>query len=168
MAHVSNAAIASPLRHLPPVTVMGKPSGRLALKTSPKRSALMSRVRQAGTAPEIVVRGLINELGSPFSTNGRELPGSPDLYDSERKLAVFVHGCFWHRHKRCVACTWPKSNRRFWESKFEKNVARDIRNARALRHLGFRVLTVWECQVKTPTKLARLKRRLEDFFKNED
>lgn len=128
----------------------------------------MSRVRQAGTAPEIVVRGLVSELGSPFSTNGRELPGSPDLYDGERKMAVFVHGCFWHRHKRCVACTSPKSNRRFWESKFEKNVARDVRNARALRRLGFRVLTVWECQVKTPTKLTRLKRRLETFFKNED
>jgi DNA mismatch endonuclease (patch repair protein) len=135
--------------------------------TTPARSALMARVRQVGTTPELVVRSIVEGLGHPFATNGRELPGSPDLYDSDRKLAVLVHGCFWHRHAPCAASTCPKTNRRFWETKFAQNKTRDRRNARKLRRLGFRVLTVWGCQVRTPAKLTRLKRRIDNFFNSE-
>src|SRR5258708_29024306 len=108
----------------------------------------MARVRQKGTEPELVVRAIVKRLGHQFSINGKGLPGSPDLFDRNRRLAVFVHGCFWHRHSRCRACTAPKSNAAFWQQKFEQNVARDGRKARQLRRLGYRVMTAWECQVK--------------------
>lgn len=137
------------------------------VRTTASRSALMARVRRTGTAPELTVRRIVRGLGYCFAANGRELPGSPDLYDLQRKRAVFVHGCFWHRHRRCVACTSPKTNGTFWETKFEQNMARDRRNVRRLRRLGFRVLTVWECQMKTPTKLTRLRRRLDAFLRHE-
>ena len=133
------------------------------MKTSRERSALMSRVRQAGTAPEIVVRGLVNELRSSFSTNGRELPGSPDLYDSERKMAVFVHGCFWHRHPstRCTLARLPKSRLDFWRPKLTENRDRDKKNQRRLRNLGWRYLVIWECQLSDEIKLTeRVKRFL--------
>lgn len=134
--------------------------------SSPARSKLMARVRQKGTNPELVVRAIVKTLGHEFGINGKELPGSPDLFDRKRRLAVFVHGCFWHRHARCRACTAPKSNAAFWQQKFDQNVARDQKKARQLRRLGFRVMTVWECQVKSASKLARLERRLERFFAN--
>jgi DNA mismatch endonuclease (patch repair protein) len=128
----------------------------------------MARVRQKGTAPELVVRDIIARGGYRFRTNGRVLPGSPDIFDPAGKLAVFVHGCFWHRHSRCRACTTPKRNAEFWREKFEQNIARDRRKLDQLRRLGYRVLTVWECQVKSPAKLARLERRLQRFFEGID
>ena len=86
------------------------------------------------------------------------------MYDMRRRLAVFVHGCFWHRHRGCRACTTPKENAPFWAQKFADNVARDRRKATELRRLGFRVLTVWECQVKSEAKLVQLERKLGRFF----
>jgi DNA mismatch endonuclease (patch repair protein) len=124
----------------------------------------MSRVRQQGTEPELAVRALLRELGHAFRTNGKGLPGSPDMYSVGGKRAVFVHGCFWHRHPGCRAATTPTQNRSFWLAKFRANVARDERNARRLRRLGYGVMTAWECQVKSPMKLARLKKRLDRFF----
>src|SRR5687767_12218395 len=115
----------------------------------------MGRVCQAGTCPELAVRRVLRRLRIRVRTNGGGLPGSPDLYDAQRKLAVFVHGCFWHRHRGCPACTTPKDNAGFWAQKFDDNVARDRRKAAELRRLGFRVLTVWECQVKSEIKLAQ-------------
>jgi DNA mismatch endonuclease, patch repair protein len=134
------------------------------LRTTPERAWLMSRVRQRGTGPELAVRAILRRLGHRFRTNAKGLPGSPDIYSASRKRAVFVHGCFWHRHPRCRATTTPTRNREFWLAKFLANVARDNRNARGLRRLGYRVMTVWECQLKSPAKLARLKRRLGRFF----
>jgi DNA mismatch endonuclease (patch repair protein) len=135
------------------------------LLTTPKRSQLMARVRQKGTSPELVVRGILERHGYEFSTNGAWLPGSPDLVDEKRKRAVFVHGCFWHRHAACKASTMPKRNAQFWTNKFEQNMERDRRKTRQLRHLGYRVLIVWECQVKSRDKLVRLERRLDRFFR---
>lgn len=77
---------------------------------------------------------------------------------------MFVHGCFWHRHARCTACTTPKRNAEFWGQKFDRNVERDAQKVRQLRRLGFKVLTVWECQTKNEGKLARLEVRLRKFF----
>jgi len=135
-----------------------------SLRTTPERSRLMSRVRQRGTRPELAVRAILHRQGRRFSTNGTGLPGSPDIYSTETKRALFIHGCFWHRHPRCRAATTPTRNRAFWVAKFVVNVARDKRNVRQLRRLGYRVMTVWECQVKSPAKLARLERRLDQFF----
>lgn len=89
------------------------------------------------------------------------MPGTPDIVLPDRKCAIFVHGCFWHRHASCAKATMPKTRIPFWTDKFEKNVARDRRNARAVRKLGWKVVTVWECQCKHPKKLIkRLKRCL--------
>lgn len=134
------------------------------LLTDPQRSALMARVRQKGTSPELAMREILSELGIEYSTNVKGLPGSPDMVDTGGKHAIYVHGCFWHRHARCAACTTPKQNATFWNEKFERNVERDARKIRQLRRMGFRVMTVWECQLKRGDKLARLEKRLAKFF----
>jgi DNA mismatch endonuclease (patch repair protein) len=130
---------------------------------SAARSALMARVRQKGTAPELILRQLARRLKITFRTNGKHLPGSPDLFTMKQKRAVFVHGCFWHRHTNCRSATTPKSHREFWMAKFEANLQRDRRKVRRLRSLGFRVMTVWECQVKSPKKIDRVTQRLANF-----
>jgi DNA mismatch endonuclease (patch repair protein) len=132
--------------------------------TTQHRSELMSRVRQKGTAPELIVRAMVKSYGQRLRTNGKGLPGSPDLFAAKRGLAIFVHGCFWHRHSGCVASTMPKTNREYWSQKFDENVARDKRNRRNLRTLGFRVLTVWECQLTDDRKIARVDKRLQEFL----
>lgn len=131
---------------------------------SVERSRLMASVRQRGTAPEIVVRRLARAAGLNLRANGKSLPGSPDLFSSKPLRAVFVHGCFWHRHPGCKAATTPKSHSDFWIEKFASNVSRDRRKVRQLRALGFRVMTIWECEVRGMKHLERLTRRLVRFF----
>ena len=106
----------------------------------------MSRQRQKDTRPEILTRRILHRLGHRFRTGNRDLPGSPDIANRRRRWAVFVHGCYWHRHEGCSRATTPKRNRGFWLEKFEANQARDLRVADELRDQGFTVLTVWECQ----------------------
>ena len=108
----------------------------------------MSRVRQAGTSPELDVRRTLRELGVRYRLNARTLPGSPDIANRARRLAIFVHGCFWHRHEGCARTTTPTRNRDFWLEKFAANEARDARNTAALRKLGYRVIVVWECETR--------------------
>jgi DNA mismatch endonuclease (patch repair protein) len=133
--------------------------------TTPERSALLGRVRQKGTAPEVVVQEALRRLGHSFSTNVRGIPGSPDVVATDRTRAVFVHGCFWHRHPGCAASSTPAQNAEFWQEKFATNVRRDRRKARELRDLGYRVMTVWECQTKSVERRERLERRLDRFFR---
>ncbi len=129
--------------------------------TDPARSELMRRVRQRDTKPEQDVAAALRELGLRFRRNVRALPGSPDFANRARHWAVFVHGCFWHRHKNCPRTTTPTRNRRFWLDKFDANRKRDQRNARKLRAIGFSVITVWECQTRDgPRLLQRLARNL--------
>ncbi|MCB9497436.1 MAG: DNA mismatch endonuclease Vsr [Fibrobacteria bacterium] len=123
--------------------------------SGPDRSALMSRIRGRDTKPEIAVRSILHRMGYRFRLHGRDLPGSPDIVLPGRGTVVFVHGCFWHRHKRCKGATTPKTNVGFWTAKFEANVARDVSNRRDLRKLGWRVMTVWECQLARPILLER-------------
>lgn len=120
-----------------------------------KRSALMARVRQRGTAPELAVAGALRDLAQSYRLNVRGLPGAPDFANRTRKWVIFVHGCFWHRHTNCKHATIPKVNREFWVSKFEANRARDAKAIRNLRHSGFRVLIVWECQTADHVSLVR-------------
>jgi DNA mismatch endonuclease (patch repair protein) len=129
----------------------------------PKRLAICFW-SQKGTTPELAVRTILTDLGVEYSTNVTDLPGSPDIVAAEAKRAVFVHGCFWHRHARCPACTTPKRNAAFWNNKFEQNTARDAKKMRQLRRIGFRILKVWECQLKREDKIARLTERLAKFF----
>jgi DNA mismatch endonuclease (patch repair protein) len=134
------------------------------------RSRIMRSVRQRITAPEIALANAMRGYGWRLRRNVRALPGSPDLASKSRRIAVFVHGCFWHRHEGCRLSTTPKHNRAFWDSKFAANVARDRRNERALRGLGYSVLVVWECEThdasKLRRKLDRFRRRL--LHQNDD
>jgi len=119
----------------------------------------MGRVRQSGTAPELVVRKILRTLGAGYRIGARDLPGRPDLSNKRSRWAIFVHGCYWHHHTNCRAGTVPKNNRDFWTEKFATNRARDARAVRTLRLGGFRVALVWECQTRDPTGLsARLAR----------
>lgn len=120
----------------------------------------MSRIRSKDTKPEIAVRSLLHSMGFRFRLHKGELPGNPDIVLSRLKTVVFIHGCFWHRHKGCRDNSNPATNSEFWQAKFQRNVARDKRNASALRRLGWKVITVWECELKKPSKLESRLRRL--------
>ncbi|MCJ2044612.1 DNA mismatch endonuclease Vsr [Methylobacterium sp. J-078] len=111
------------------------------------RSENMSRIRGKDTKPEMRVRKLVHALGFRFRLHRRDLPGTPDLTFPGRQAVIFVHGCFWHRHSGCVNCTTPKTRVAFWSEKFAKNVERDRRAVSRLQDLGWRVLTVWECEI---------------------
>ena len=112
-----------------------------------RRSELMAGIRGKDTAPELAVRRIAHGMGLRFRLHRRNMPGRPDLVFSRHRLAVFVHGCFWHQHHGCRFAHIPKSRVAFWKDKFAANVARDKRNIAALRGLGWRVLVIWECQV---------------------
>ena len=108
----------------------------------------MRSVGQRNTKPEMVVRRRLHALGYRFRLHRKDLPGTPDIVLPSRKMVIFVHGCFWHRHKGCGKASTPKTRVDFWSEKFERNVSRDERKESELRAAGWRVVTVWECQVK--------------------
>ena len=115
----------------------------------------MGQIRQRGTKPELVVRRCLQLLRIHYRLDNRDLPGSPDLANRRRRWAVFVHGCFWHRHPGCRLATTPTRNRDFWVAKFERNVLRDHQRADELRAKGYRVITVWECETRDPEQLVQ-------------
>ena len=125
-----------------------------------KRSWNMSRIKGRDTKPEIVVRRLLHGMGFRFRLQGRDLPGRPDIVLPKHRVVVMVSGCFWHRHRGCRYATTPATRRAFWKSKFEENVKRDRRVERMLRRLGWRVITVWECQIGKYDRLGARLRRL--------
>lgn len=112
-----------------------------------KRSAVMARIRGKDTKPELVVRSLLHRAGVRFSLRRKDLPGKPDVVLPKYRTVIFVHGCFWHRHKGCKVATTPKTRTDFWQAKFDTNVARDKRNQRDLKKAGWQVIVLWECQV---------------------
>ena len=132
--------------------------------TTAERSERMSRVRSKDTKPEMLVRGLVHRMGYRYRLHDRSLPGNPDLVFPSRGKIIFVHGCFWHRHgTSCEYTRWPKSKLDFWKPKLEQNHQRDKIVRKELRKLGWRVLIVWECQLKNLEKLAgRMRAFLED------
>lgn len=113
-----------------------------------ERSERMSRVRSKDTVPELAVRKGLRLLGVRYRLGGRSLPGRPDVVVPTRRLVIFVHGCFWHRHPRCARTRTPKSRVAFWQEKFAVNVERDRKAIRALRRLGWRVGVIWECETE--------------------
>lgn len=123
--------------------------------TDRARSELMRRVRQKGTKAEDQVAAVLRDLDIRYRRNVRSLPGSPDFANKSRKWAIFVHGCFWHRHPSCKRTTTPSRNRSFWLAKFAANKARDKIKNRLLRSLGFEILTVWECEAADKALLRR-------------
>lgn len=125
-----------------------------------ERSRNMSRIRNRDTKPELLVRSLVHKLGYRFRLQQKIEGCRPDLVLKRLGTVIFVHGCFWHRHAGCVKATVPKTRTEFWIKKFEDNVARDRRLVRRLRKAGWRVITVWECELKAPAKLVRRLSRL--------
>ncbi|RXT19407.1 MULTISPECIES: very short patch repair endonuclease [unclassified Bosea (in: a-proteobacteria)] len=126
-----------------------------------RRSWLMSRVASKNTTPEMVVRRLLHGLGYRYRLHTRDLPGRPDLVFKSKKKAIFVHGCFWHRHSGCRKATNPKTSIEFWQKKFERNVQRDAQVVEQLQTNDWQVLTVWQCETKD---LPTLKLKLQAFL----
>lgn len=120
----------------------------------------MSRIRSKDTKPEMVVRRILHAMGVRYRLHRSDLPGKPDIVLGPRRLVIFVHGCFWHRHAGCREATMPTANRDFWQAKLEGNVSRDRRHQAAVRNMGWRIAVIWECETRQPEKLARRIARL--------
>ena len=123
--------------------------------TPERRSWLMSRVKAKDSLAEIRVRRTVHSLGLRYRLHRRDLPGTPDLVFPKYRVALFIHGCFWHRHAGCKKATTPKSRIRFWQNKFDRNMARDRKVASDLRALGWTVKIIWECEAKTREAILR-------------
>ena len=133
-------------------------------QSSKRRSEIMRAVPRTRTAPERRVTAMLRTLGCRYRTNRRTLPGSPDIVLRDASVAIFVHGCFWHRHGCRAGRSTPTSNQQFWLRKFRENRSRDRRQCKALREMGYRVFVIWECQTKTTNReklITRLKRLLD-------
>ena len=135
--------------------------------TTETRSRIMRAVGQRDTSAELAVRRLLRGLGLHYRVKNRDLPGSPDIANRCHRWAVFVNGCFWHGHRNCPKTKSgrreriPASNRSYWGPKIAENRSRDARKCRELRALGFRVMIVWECQLRDPYSLSsRISKRL--------
>jgi DNA mismatch endonuclease (patch repair protein) len=123
--------------------------------TRAERSALMARIRGKDTSPEWGVRRFLHRNGFRYRLHRRDLPGRPDIVLPKLRTVIFVHGCFWHRHEGCAKTTTPSTRKAFWEAKFKANVERDLRKANELKAQGWRIIIVWECDVKE-RRLRRL------------
>ena len=117
--------------------------------SSVRRSENMRAIKSKNTSPEKRVRSAAHRLGLRFRLHRSDLPGSPDLLFPGKKTALFVHGCFWHRHENCPGATTPKTNTDYWSRKFRRNMERDRENRKKLEEDGWRVLVIWECETKT-------------------
>lgn len=126
-----------------------------------KRSEIMSKVRSKNTRPEVIIRRLIFGMGYRFRLHVRELPGKPDIVMLGRKKIIDVRGCFWHGHQDCKYGKLPKTREYFWKEKIERNRQRDLDNVCLLKSKGWRVLVVWQCELKT---VDSLKMRLFEFI----
>lgn len=121
-----------------------------------KRSQVMSRIRSKDTKPEKIIRSILHKQGFRFRINRKDLPGKPDIVLPKYKTVIFVHGCFWHRHEGCKYAYTPKSNIDFWNKKFSSNLQRDKNIQNKLRKSGWKVLTIWECEIKEIEKTPEL------------
>ena len=129
--------------HLPPV----------------KRSENMRAVKSKNTSPERRVRSVAHRLGLRFRLHRKDLPGSPDMLFPGRKAALFVHGCFWHRHEECPKATMPKTNMDYWNEKFRRNVERDRETRHKLEKDGWKVIVIWECETKNEDSIENFLRK---------
>ena len=120
-----------------------------------KRSEMMSGIKGKDTKPEIATRKMMYKMGLRYRLHRKDLPGKPDIVLGTIKLAIFVHGCFWHRHNQCKYSYNPKTRVNFWEKKFKDNVKRDMNNRHALEELGWKSAVIWECQTKDPDDLKK-------------
>jgi DNA mismatch endonuclease, patch repair protein len=130
--------------------------------TSEQRSWNMSRIRSKNTKPELFLRSMLHNMGYRFRLNGKVskrlhpkgiLPGKPDIVLAKYRTVIFVHGCFWHRHDGCKGATTPKTRTDWWQAKFARNVERDKQNLNELHKLNWKVITIWECELKIPINI---------------
>ena len=128
------------------------------------RSRMMSGIRNKNTKPEILVRRELHRRGFRFRLHGKKLPGSPDIVLPKWKTVIFVHGCYWHRHSGCQLAYPVKSNKEFWNSKFEANVRRDANAYAALDGAGWRMIVVWECSTRSVNQ-SELGREISELIK---
>ncbi|MGV1957779.1 very short patch repair endonuclease [Agrobacterium sp. 22-214-1] len=126
------------------------------------RSALMAKVGPKNSKPEMTVRRVVHALGYRFRLHRRDLPGTPDLVFPRLRKAIFVHGCFWHRHSGCKKASTPKTRVDFWNDKFAKNIERDERKERELRQQRWDITVIWECETGNIDELSR---RLDEWLK---
>jgi len=126
----------------------------IVTEVDPARTALMRRIRGKNTKPELEVRRALHAAGLRFRLHRRDLPGKPDVVLPRLRVAVFVHGCFWHRHRGCKRCTTPRTREEFWREKFEQNIARDCRNIKDVAAAGWQPVIVWECETDDPAAVV--------------
>lgn len=131
------------------------------------RSRMMAAVRTRNTRPEVLVRRLLHSQGYRFRLHVKDLPGKPDIVLRKHRMAIFVHGCFWHRHEGCRYTTSPATNEAFWQEKFEGNVRRDREAIAALHTLGWRTVIVWECVSRETSAHDELAERLGEIVKGD-
>jgi len=123
--------------------------------TPEKRTKIMRSIISKSTKPELVLRRFLFSKGYRYRKNYKKLPGRPDIVFISRKIAIFVHGCFWHQHKDCEITNKPRSNTTFWKEKFSKNLERDKRNQRDLQKMGWDPKVIWECEILDTNRKAR-------------
>ena len=131
---------------------------------SEKRSRNMSAIKSKNTKPEIAVRRYLYDKGVRYRSSKKKLVGNPDIVIKKYKLALFVHGCFWHAHQSCKAFRYPKSNVKFWKNKIDNNVSRDNRVSKKLIQLSYKVYVIWECEIKKQ-KFNVLNQFVEEYFR---
>lgn len=120
-----------------------------------RRSWNMSRIKGKNTQPELIVRSVLHKMGYRFRLHKKDLPGKPDIVLPKYKTVIFVHGCFWHRHKGCKFAYMPKSRISFWNRKFDRTLQLDKINLKTLKRLGWKTLVIWECQIENTCKIKR-------------
>lgn len=127
-----------------------------------KRKWLMGRIKGRDTKPEIFIRSIIHRMGFRFRLQRRDLPGCPDIVLPRYKKVIFVNGCFWHGHEKCLRAKRPTTNIDFWNKKLDKNIKRDKKIRNELKKIGWKALVIWQCEIKKP---ATIYRKLERFLR---
>lgn len=128
-----------------------------------KRSEVMSKIRSKNTKPELIIRSALFRQGYRFRIHRKDLPGCPDIVFPSRRVAIFIHGCFWHLHQACRDGTIPKTSTDHWKAKLERNVVRDKEHVQRLEEMNWRVMTIWECEIQK--NLDEVINRVVSFLK---
>lgn len=140
--------------------------------TKEQRSRNMAAIHSVNTIPEIYLRKLLFSKGYRYSINFKKLPGHPDIYLRKYNIAVFIHGCFWHRHEGCKYSSTPKSKVEYWNKKFEMNINRDRVVKEELKNANVKCLVIWECSIKkmrkNPEFCSEILSVITEFFKSQN
>jgi len=129
--------------------------------TKSQRLICMSHNKSKGTSPELFIRKLISSQRYHYNSHRKDLPGCPDIVFPKRKKVIFINGCYWHRHTCKKGRSMPATRKKFWQQKFKRTIERDKYNYKALKKLGWKILVIWECQIRKPEKLID---KISDFL----